>query len=186
MRATVIVVSILVVATPSYASKSCMNQAEARQHFGAVHIYWHGPDHCWDAAPGRHRVVARAQPKSEPKVVRENPDPKWREAMSEMLPDAVPIQAQAQPAPPPPSWESDGNDTDSARANWLDRWVDVVQVAPPFISRKPEPTGATPGDERKPYPIITPATVILVLSTLVLMLVIIELLLRTTVYRRRS
>jgi hypothetical protein len=40
MRVAMIVVSILVVATPSEASKSCMSKTEARQHFGSVRIYW--------------------------------------------------------------------------------------------------------------------------------------------------
>jgi hypothetical protein len=53
MRVAVIVVSMLAVSTPSEASKSCMSKTEARQHFGPVHIYWHGPDHCWDATPTR-------------------------------------------------------------------------------------------------------------------------------------
>jgi hypothetical protein len=51
LRVAVIVVSMLMVATPSEASQSCMSKTEARQHFGSVHIYWHGQDHCWT----RHR-----------------------------------------------------------------------------------------------------------------------------------
>ena len=43
MRVAVIVVAVLVVTTPSEASKSCMTKAEARQQFGSVHLYWHGP-----------------------------------------------------------------------------------------------------------------------------------------------
>jgi len=54
MRIGVIVVSMLVLTTSSSeASKSCMTKTEARQHFGSVHIYWHGNDHCWDATPTR-------------------------------------------------------------------------------------------------------------------------------------
>mgnify|MGYP005818150425 CR=1 FL=1 len=87
MRVAVIVVSMLVVATPSRASESCMSKAEAREHFGSVHIYWHGPDHCWDATPVRQRVARRAQPTGERQVQREAPEPRWRDAMSEMLSD---------------------------------------------------------------------------------------------------
>jgi len=86
MRVAVIVVTILAVTTPSEASKSCMSKTEARQHFGSVHIYWHGPDHCWDATAGRHhRIEARQKP-----LIQENQhrsEPKWRESMSAMLPD---------------------------------------------------------------------------------------------------
>jgi len=49
MPIAVIAVSMLVmlvVATPSEASQSCMSKTEARQQFGSVHIYWYGRDHC--------------------------------------------------------------------------------------------------------------------------------------------
>jgi hypothetical protein len=51
MRVAVFVVTMLVVTTPSEPSQSCMSKTEARQHFGSTYIYWHGPDHCWDATP---------------------------------------------------------------------------------------------------------------------------------------
>ena len=53
MRVAVFVVLVLVASTPSEASKSCMTRTDARQHFGSVHIYWHGEGHCWDATPIR-------------------------------------------------------------------------------------------------------------------------------------
>jgi len=56
MRVAMIVVTILAATTPLEAAQSCMSKTEARQHFGAVHIYWHGLDHCWDATPGRHQI----------------------------------------------------------------------------------------------------------------------------------
>ena len=84
MRVAMIVVSILVVSTPSEASTSCMSKTEARQHFGSVHIYWHGPDHCWDATPtrGHHQIAYRVQRKID--------QPKWRDAMSAMSPNGTP------------------------------------------------------------------------------------------------
>ena len=48
MRGAVIVVGLVVVSTPSQASRSCMTQAEARQQFATSHLYGHG-GHCWDA-----------------------------------------------------------------------------------------------------------------------------------------
>jgi hypothetical protein len=54
MPIAVIAGSILVMLagiTPSAASQSCMSKTEARQHFGSLHIYWRGLDHCWDATP---------------------------------------------------------------------------------------------------------------------------------------
>src|ERR1700692_3761839 len=122
MPIAVIAVSMLVmlmVTTPSEASRSCMSKTEVRQHFGSVHIYWHGRDHCWDATPTRrHRQIKIEQPN-------------WQDSMSEMLPDDKPVQtpridrwANIEPPQPP----------------IVARWVDIVQVAPPpVIERKPEP-----------------------------------------------
>ena len=106
MRVAVIVVSILMVVTPSEASESCMSKTEARQHFGLVHIYWHGADHCWDASPGRQ------QPHIIHKVAAKPDQPKWRDAMSEMVPDA-----------------------NVAQTLWLDRWVDIKPSEIPLAAR---------------------------------------------------
>jgi hypothetical protein len=139
MRVAVIVVFVSVLTTPSEAaSKSCMSKAEARQHFGSVHLYWHGPEHCWDATTTRrHHQVHDATPTRHHhqihKVQQKIDQPRWHEAMSEMLPDEQPVQTP-----------------------WVDRWVDVepspivsrrvgiVQVAPPPIIRDPEPMVAPP------------------------------------------
>ena len=62
MRVAVFVVLVLVASTPSEASKSCMTRTDARQHFGSVHIYWHGEGHCWDATPiRRHHQTHKVQ-----------------------------------------------------------------------------------------------------------------------------
>jgi hypothetical protein len=108
--AAVIGVFMVVQTTPSEASKSCMTKNEARQHFGSVHIYWHGVGHCWDATPTcrYHQINKAPQEIGQP-----NQQPKWYESMSEMLPD-------------------DG----TPQTKWIDRWVDIVQVAPPLIERK--------------------------------------------------
>jgi hypothetical protein len=55
MRVAVLVVAMLMIPTISEASQSCMSKSEARRHFGLVHIYWHGADHCWDASATRLR-----------------------------------------------------------------------------------------------------------------------------------
>src|SRR5438445_12912322 len=93
MRVAVIVVTLLVATTPSEASESCMSKAEARQHFPTLHIYWHGPDHCWGAMPAgshpMHQVRCRA-PSHEAQRAIDQPkidQPTWRDAMSAMLAD---------------------------------------------------------------------------------------------------
>src|SRR5260370_41564649 len=85
MRVVVFVLFVAfgpVLATPSEASRSYMTKTEARQHFGSVHIYWHGARHCWDATSmsGHHRVH---------QVQRKVRPPKWRELLAKMLPDEM-------------------------------------------------------------------------------------------------
>jgi hypothetical protein len=157
MRVAIIVVSILMVATPSEASESCMSKTEARQHFGLVHIYWHGADHCWDASPGRrqrhviHKVAAK-------------PDqPKWREAMSEMVPDANVV----------------------AQTPWLDRWVDIKPSELPLVARWVDFPQATPPPTVEPMPAPRGVMVLLALLAIALMLAINEVLFpRGAIYRR--
>jgi hypothetical protein len=135
VRVAVIVVSVLVVTTPSEASKSCMSKTEARQHFGSVHIYWHGKEHCWDATPTRrrqHRIN---------NVQRKLDQPKWRETMS-LLPKEEPAILKEEPAilpkeEPVTRWIDRWVDTEPPPI--ASRWVDIVQVAPSPIIRKSEP-----------------------------------------------
>jgi hypothetical protein len=137
MRVAVIVVFALMVATPSEASRSCMNKTEARQHFGSVHIYWHGAEHCWDATTTRrhHQLLQVRQKKS---------DPNWHDAMSEMLADGgsapaltrlAPAATQLAPAPTP--WVNRWVDLEQSPI--VSRWVDIAQVAPPLVIRAAEP-----------------------------------------------
>jgi len=46
---------LIVVLTSSggHGSPSCMSKREARENWPRGHIYWHGPDHCWDNRRGR-------------------------------------------------------------------------------------------------------------------------------------
>ena len=112
MRVAVIVVGLVVVSTPSQASRSCMTQAEARQQFATSHLYWHG-SHCWDAmTPSRRGVVPRVRENVQREAQRDapepnNPEPKWRETMPEML---------------------TANEAPSPSVNWESRWVEIAQV----------------------------------------------------------
>jgi len=117
MRVAVFCALILMVATPSEASESCMSVTEARHHFGLVHIYWHGPDHCWDASPGlrQRRIIHTVESKPDQR--------KWRDAMSEMVPDA---RVASEIAP----------DAQVAQILWFDRWVDIKPSELPLIARR--------------------------------------------------
>ena len=156
MRVAVIVVFASVLTTPSEAaSTSCMSKTEARQHFGSVHLYWHGPEHCWDATTTRrHHQIHDATPTHHHQIhkVRQKIDqPRWTDAMSEMLPDEEPVQAP---------WVDRWVDTEPSPI--VSRWVDIVQVAPPPIIHDPEPMVAP--------------RVLIVIITIGLTLVIVEVL----------
>jgi hypothetical protein len=166
MRVAVIVVTMLVATTPSEASSSCMSKTEARQHFGSVHIYWHGPDHCWDASPTRrHHQIHNI-------VQRKNDQPKWRESMSEMLADAEPVQSVPT----------------TVQLPWLDRWVDIDPSQPPLVARWVDivPVAPSPVIERDREPTVSPRAVVLVFIALLLALTLatIEVLFRRTIYER--
>jgi hypothetical protein len=38
-----------------------MTQSEARAKFPTQHLWWHGPNRCWDATPGRTQLSKRAR-----------------------------------------------------------------------------------------------------------------------------
>jgi hypothetical protein len=106
-----------------------MTKTEARQHLGSVHIYWHGKDHCWDATrTRRHHLIDKAQQKID--------QPKWHEAMPEMLPDQEPLQTP---------WVDRWVNIEPPQLAIVARGVDIVQVAPPpIIEREPEPMATPP------------------------------------------
>jgi hypothetical protein len=135
--AAFIVASLPALTVPLHALSSCMSQSEARQHYGSVHLYWHGPDHCWDATPGRHRIVRKNQSNAGRQAERARHRSDWREAMSEMLPNDASVRVS-----------DAGAAGGAAASNWLDRWIDIIQVVPrPHIERQPEPAAASPAPE---------------------------------------
>jgi len=162
MRVAVIVV-LLVLTTPSEASKSCMTKTEARQHFGSVHIYWHGKDHCWDATPTRrHHRIHKVQQKIQiHKVQQKIDEPKWHEAMSEMLPDEEPVQTP-----------------------WVDRWVDIQPPQFPIVARWVNIVQVPPPPIIEPEPMVTTRGVVMVIIVIALTLAIVEVLFGGTIYQR--
>jgi hypothetical protein len=171
MPVAVIVVSMLamLLTTPSEASESCMSKTEARQHFGSVHIYWHGRDHCWGAAPPRryHWIQNVQRKRQVHEVQRKIDQPKWHDSMSAMSSEDKPAQT-------------------AVLAPWLDRWVDIEPPQLPMIARWVDivQVKSQPPSERKPEPMVSPRAVVLVLVAIVLALTLatIELLFRGTTY----
>ena len=168
MRVAMIVVTMVVATTPLEASQSCMSKTEARHHFGSAHIYWHGPDHCWDATPARHHRIQGVRRRTPTDEVQRKPDPpraeqskpeqsgldqpNWRNSMSAMLGDAAPLLRT------PPQTRLDGNSERAAGPPAVDRgtsiesspvatrWVDIAQVVPvPIVESKPAPPDAPGG-----------------------------------------
>jgi hypothetical protein len=176
MRVAVIVVTMLVATTPSLASQSCMSQAEARQHFPSDHIYWHGPDHCWDATAKGHHQIHQVQQQIDPPKINQS---KWRNSMSAMLPDDNPAQSLK----PRRDIRHDGND---AGTSWGDRWVEFEQS--PLVARWVDiaQVGPPPIVERKAEPWITlrGAVLVFIAIAFVLTLASIEVLFRGTIYER--
>ena len=162
MRVAIFVVSLLAATTPSLASDSCMSKAEARQHFATSHLYWHGPDHCWNANPIR-RLIRPVQQKADG----QGRQPNWREALSELRPD-VPNQPDVsdQSDTAQQAQRSETNSAPATAESWSDRWVDVVQVAPvPIVQEQPPPFSAS---ARSPQLAITAGGVILIWMGIIL------------------
>jgi hypothetical protein len=175
--------------SPAISSPSCMTQAEARAKFPTTHLWWHGPNRCWDATPGRRqlakRIDARKQAESEPRTEREpvvaKPETKpavsaehrWRDAMSRMRSED--FAGSVGPARAEASADPSGSFA-APRMNFFERWVDIAQRAPP------RPDKAAPGDlaadARSVEPLVTPARVMLGLLVLILTLGFFELLRR--------
>jgi hypothetical protein len=177
--------------------------AEARRQFPDVHIYWHGPDHCWDATAAQrhqiHRVQRRTpvrevqqkidQPKSDlSETDSSKTDPsktdqsKWRDAMSAMLPD----DGLAQRLEASRDARQDGTNDAAAGAPWTDRWVDIEQS--PVVARWVDiPQVAPPPiSEPKAELSITPGGVVLVCVVFWLALGTIGVLFAGTIRQRRS
>jgi hypothetical protein len=173
MRVAVIIAVVLASTTPSEASKSCMTKTEARQHFGSVHIYWHGPNRCWDATPTRRHANRKVRPRTPTREVSRKIDqPKWREgstwrdSMSEMLADSEPVQSIGISADAPRY----GNDSAVAATQWIDRWTDIepspLALRWVDIARVEQPPIVKPKAERlvKPHGIVLLFIVVVLLA----------------------
>jgi hypothetical protein len=191
MRVAIIVVAVSLASLPALASPSCMTQSEARQKFPKEHLWWHGPNRCWGATPpsrqrlaqriraGKTRPVARdTEPEAveEKKPSRSASDTKWREAMSKARPEdlvastsVASAQAEVTLAPPAEA-------AAPPRADWRERWVDIVQRVPPIVDEASPADLAA--DARAVEPLVTPTRVMLALLVLLLAFGTFELMVR--------
>jgi hypothetical protein len=213
MRVAAIVVTLLVVSSPALASESCLSMAEARRQFPDIHIYWHGPDHCWDATAAQrhqiHRVQRRTpvrevqqkidQPKTDLSQTDQSKTDQSKTDLSETDPsktdqfkwrDAMsamlPDGGPAQRLEASRDARQDGTNDAAAGAPWTDRWVDIEQS--PVVARWVDiPQVAPPPiGEPKAELLITPGGVVLVCVVFWLALGTIGVLFAGTIRQRRS
>jgi hypothetical protein len=156
MRISVVFVAVMVLGAPVRASANCMNLGEARHHFGSVHLYWHGSNHCWDASPGHRRDSSATQRHARRHERPEARGPKWREARSELVADTEPARARQdkadQPvaAPDAPPIRITPVKLVSFLSDWSERWVDVEQKTVPDRLTKAQPAPfAAPAPEQQ-------------------------------------
>ena len=149
MRVAVIVVFVSLLTTRSEASTSCMSKTEARQHFGTVYLYWHGPEHCWDATPThlhgvRHRV---RHPEPTPHFVVPLPSPDLRRSANAMATDEPETEL-------------------ITVIPWVERWTDITQRTP----------AASVVTDRKSEPAVTSRDAVMVIIAIILTLAVVEFL----------
>jgi hypothetical protein len=149
MRVAVIVVFMSLLTTRSEASTSCMSKTEARQHFGTVYLYWHGPEHCWDATPTRlHGVRHRVRhPEPTPHFVVPIPSPDLRRSANAMATDEPETEL-------------------ITVIPWVERWTDITQRTPAasiVVTDKSEST-------------VTPRDAVMVIIAIILTLAVVEFL----------
>jgi hypothetical protein len=149
MRVAVIVVFMSLLTTRSEASTSCMSKTEARQHFGTVYLYWHGPEHCWDAIPTHlHGVRRRVRhPEPTPHFAVPLPSPDLRRSANAMATDEPETEL-------------------ITVIPWVERWTDITQRTPAasiVVTDKSEST-------------VTPRDAVMVIIAIILTLAVVEFL----------
>ena len=150
MRVAVIVVFVSLLTTRSEASTSCMSKTEARQQFGTVYLYWHGPEHCWDATPTRlHGVRHRVRhPEPTPHFVVPIPSPDLRRSANAMATDEPETEL-------------------ITVIPWVERWTDITQRTP---------AASIVVTDRKSEPTVTSREAVMVVIAIILTLAVVEFL----------
>jgi len=137
-----------------------MTKAEARSHFATSYLYWHGPDHCWDASPSQSQPARNVQQRNVQPVRGQGREPNWREARSEVLSaDAASAVPQSQP--------SGQNERASERSGGVlevDRWEDRAPASRRLDVRTSDPMPALRATARSAWPTIAAGGVILILT----------------------
>jgi len=172
MRVAVVITLTLLAASSAHASQSCMTKDEARSHFATTYLYWHGPDRCWDASPGRPQPVRNIQQSNVQSVRGQGREPNWREARSEVRSaDAASAVPQLQP--------SEQNERASERSGGVpgvDQGEDRAPAVRRLAVRTPDPMPALKATARSAAPTIAAGGIILILLISMVMVAVTEFL----------
>ena len=182
MRVAIVVVFVSILATASEASPSCETRTEARQHYGSAHLYWHGAEHCWIATAARQHLRIHHVREKPTHHVREQADHQDREKADRQARPKTDHQA-AEPKIDHPKWHESMSqmlpgDEEPVRPSWVDRWVDIEPAQSPLGTRWVDIVQAAPADimAAESEPMITPRSVMMVITVLTLTLAIVEFL----------
>ena len=147
----VLALVLLALTTSTEASQSCMTRAEARAHFGSLHLYLHSRERCWDVVPAgtAHQTIRPGNTIGQ--GARHRPSPITANDES--------TQTQ---------WADRWAEADRSQYPALARWIETVEVASPIAEPRPEPA-------------FTPRGVVLAAIGIVLTLATIEVLFRCTI-----
>jgi hypothetical protein len=115
---------VLLTLTSPSLSASCMTKDEAREHFGSVRLYLHGPDRCWQVVPSRAIQADKAQGTADQPG---QAPPEAADNLGDMR------------------WIDRWDDIDGSGYPELARWIEAVQAASPIIERKTEPMFTSSG-----------------------------------------
>jgi hypothetical protein len=127
-----------------------MSKTEAHQHFGTVYLYWHGPEHCWDATATRlHGVRHRVRhPGPTPHFVVPIPSPDLRRSANAMATDEPETEL-------------------ITVIPWVERWTDITQRTP---------AASVVVTDRKSDPAVTSRDAVMVIIAIILTLAVVEFL----------
>jgi hypothetical protein len=129
-----------------------------------------------DAMTPSRRVVYRVRENVQREAQRDaaepnSPEPKWREAMSEMLTANETPSPSVNSANETPSLSVDSaNEAPSPSVNWENRWVEIAQV-PTLAGDKAAQEDAAANATHRIEPMLTPVHVLLAFLSIVLALI---------------
>jgi len=209
MRVFVIAAVVALASSPAFASPSCMTQSEARQKFPTQHLWWHGPNRCWDATPSRtqlsKRIKARGDDRSTSREAQADRDA-TQETVKETVKEKVAQDRKIVPEKKPQNWAHESRWREAMSRMLPEDEPSLEPQAQVRLSNTPDTPRAAPAPQinwrdrwiemssskrvaaapepadiaADAEPIVTPTRVMLALLAVVLTLGFVELVFRKT------